>query len=308
MKINEAKKIMKLETTKERENAFYTLYDVDGQKEVLEQFQAKVTALKLPKRASKAKVQEQYINLLELVLEYSHAIFFLYSKDRINKNINAFKKMALAVIREENVIKAFKQFNRLYDYREQNQEPQEPQEPQEQIIIDSDCLALEHIDNLQKELDNDITVSGGSVEDKKAYMKFAIIALATGATASEITDSSYSIDLKKTSLFDSDYVGQLIGEIREYQETRQKPLSERGIRNGVEKLKLAITSNMKEKIEGNHTSSLERYNVSLKMWESGDKEGRKPLKPKLTLHCSNFYDLNSLYIECLTTKKKEKKD
>ena len=289
MKINEAKKIMKLETTKERENAFYTLYDVDGQKEVLEQFQAKVTALKLPKRASKAKVQEQYINLLELVLEYSHAIFFLYSKDRINKNINAFKKMALAVIREENVIKAFKQFNRLYDYREQNQEPQQQEE---QIIIDNDCLALEHIENLKKELDSDITVEGGgSVEDKKAYMKFAIIALATGATASEITDTGYFIE-DRVSIYDNKYISKLVEELREYssnrtaskinKETQKREwvrcnFSERGIRNGVDKLKL---------------------NLSVSLWE---RIGSK------ATHCRNFYHLSFLYAECIATQKREQK-
>jgi len=267
MKINEAKKIMKLETTKERENAFYTLYGVDGQKEVLEQFQAKVTALKLPKRTSKAKIQEQYINLLELVLEYSHAIFFLYSKDRINKNINAFKKMALAVIREENVTKAFKQFNRLYDYKEQNQEPQEQEQ---QIIIDNDCLALEHIDNLKKELDSDITVSGGSVEDKKAYIKFAIIALATGATASEITDKEYPIE-NRASIYNEKFISKVTKELRAYQENRDKPLSERGIRNGIDKLKLSLSVNLRDKI--------------------GDK----------ATHCRNFYHLSFLYSECKTS-------
>jgi len=285
MKINEAKKIMKLETTKERENAFYTLYGVDGQKEVLEQFQEKLIALRvIPetnrrmkrenlKKINDAKYTEQYLELLELILEYSHAIFFLYSKDRINKNINIFKKMALKEISVDNVNKAFKQFNRLpHIYKEQNQEGEgEHENQEEQITIDNDCLALEHIKNLRKELDSDITVSGGgSIEDKKAYMKFAIIALATGATASEITDKEYPIE-NRASIYDEKFIIKTTKELRVYQENRDKPLSERGIRNGIDKLKLSL---------------------SVKL---GDKLGDK------ATHCRNFYHLSFLYSECKTS-------
>ena len=281
MKINEAKKIMKSETTKERENAFYTLYGVDSQKDVLEQFKAKVTALKVVpytnKRMSKAKIelkvnaqyQEQYTKLLELILEYSHAIFFLYSKERINKNFSTYRKVAIQSIKAENVERAFSQFKRLYNYKEAVEEPTKPIE--EPIIIDDNCLALEHINTLKDMLDKDIKVMGGSVDDKKAYMKFAIISLATGETARDILDIDYPIDPYHNALIDYEYIKNLIIEIREYQTKRSKPLSERGIRNGVDKLKLSMSKKLHEKVD-------EKYS-----------------------HCRNFNHLIYLHKECRTS-------
>ena len=259
MEINEAKKIMKSETTKERGNAFYTLYGVDSQKDVLEQFKGKVTALKVVpfenKRMSKAKVelkvnaqyQEQYTKLLELILEYSHAIFFLYSKERINKNFSTYKKIAIQSIQAENVERAFSQFKRLYNYKEAIEEPTKPIE--DTMIIDNDCLALEHINTLRDMLNEDIKVMGGSVEDKKAYMKFAIISLAIGETSKNILDVEYPIDPYRNAIIDYEYIKTLIKELREYQIKRSKPLSERGIRNGIDKLKLSMSKKLHEKID-----------------------------------------------------------
>jgi len=280
MKLNEAKKIMKKETTTERESAFYTLYGVGTQKEVLEQFRSEVTALKVipfkNNRMKKEKVeqkvnaqyQEQYIKLLELILKYSHAIFFLYSKERINKNFSAYRKVAIESIKKENVEKAFKSFNRLYNYQEPTTEPIE--EPSEDLIIDDSCLALKHIEALKEQLSKDLKVMGGSVDDKKAYMKIAIVSLATGATAKEITDKDYTIDLKRT-IYDVKYIETLISEIRAYQQTRVKPLSERGIRNGIDKLKLSMSETLYSKIDKKYS------------------------------HCRNFNHLISLYKECLTS-------
>jgi hypothetical protein len=279
MKINEAKKIMKSDTTKERENAFYTLYNVKGQKEVLEQFKSKVTALKVEpyqnKRMSKAKVelkvnaqyQEQYIKLLELILEYSHAIFFLYSKERINKNFSAYIKVAMQSIKTENVERAFSQFKRLYNYKEAIEEPiKTREEPTE--TIDNDCLALEHINTLKTELAKDIKVMGGSVDDKKAYIKFAIVSLATGATPKDMLAVDYNIDPKK-SIVAFENINTLITELRAYQTERK--LSERGIRNGIDKLELPMSKALHEKVKGKYS------------------------------HCRNFNHLIHLYKECITS-------
>jgi len=286
MKINEAKKIMKSETTKERENAFYTLYSVDSQKDVLEQFRAKVTALKVVpyenKRMSKAKVQlkieaqyqEQYIKLLELILEYSHAIFFLYSKERINKNFSTYRKVAMQSIKSENVEKAFSQFKRLYNYKEAIEEPTKTIE-ESTMIVDDNCLALEHINTLEDMLEKDIKVMGGSVEDKRAYIKFAIISLATGATAKDILDVEYNIDLKK-SIFNHKYITNLVSELRTYQTERK--LSERGIRNGIDKLKLSMSTKLHEKVDKKYS------------------------------HCRNFNHLIYLHKSCQTSSTQKAKN
>jgi len=281
MKIDEAKRIMKTETTKERETALYTLYNVKTQKDVLEQFKTKVTALKVVpyenKRMGKAKVQlkvnaqyqEQYIKLLELVLEYSHAIFFLYSNGRINKNIKAYEKIARLSIKAENVEKAFDNFKRIYSYREPQKESQE--ESQEEVkVIDSSCLALEHIRKLKELINTDIIVKRETIEDKKAYMKFAIVSLAVGITAKDILDVKYSISPKKTIL-DYEYVNSLVSELRAYQKERIKPLSERGIRNGVDNLKLPMSESL-------YYHANKKYS-----------------------HCRNFNHLIYLNKECLTS-------
>jgi len=290
MKINEAKKIMKSDTTKERENAFYTLYNVKSQKEVLEQFKSKVTALKVEpyqnKRMSKAKVelkvnaqyQEQYIKLLELILEYSHAIFFLYSKERINKNFSAYRKVAIESIKNENVEKALKQFNRLYNYKEPTEEPTNTEEPI--MIIDNDCLALEHIDTLKTELTKDTKVMGGKLDDKKAYIKFAIVSLSTGATPKDMLDVDYNIDPKK-SIVDFENINTLITELRAYQAERK--LSERGIRNGIDKLELPMSKALHEKIKGKY-SHCRNFNHLIHLYKecitsSHQKQAKSPLKP-----------------------------
>jgi hypothetical protein len=279
MKISEAKKIMKSDATKERENAFYTLYNAESQKEVLEQFKSKVTALKVEqyenKRMSKTKVelkvnaqyQEQYMKLLELILEYSHAIFFLYSKERINKNFSAYRKVAMQSIKTENVERAFSQFKRLYNYKEAIEEPiKTREEPTE--TIDNDCLALEHINTLKTELAKDIKVMGGSVDDKKAYIKFAIVSLATGATPKDMLAVDYNIDPKK-SIVAFENINTLITELRAYQTERK--LSERGIRNGIDKLELPMSKALHEKVKGKYS------------------------------HCRNFNHLIHLYKECITS-------
>jgi hypothetical protein len=289
MLTKEIKKQIKQADIKERSEAFYTLYGVDSQKELLEQFESKVTALKVEpitnkrlsaksKREREEKnLSEQYTKLLELILNYSHAIFFLYSKSQINKNLIAYQRVALKNIDESNVKKAFGLVKRLRDYKAPKEEPKE--DKKEPLVVNSDCLAVEHINTLKSDLESDnINVRVDQKEDKKAYMKFAIISLATGTTASEITDSSYNIDLEKTSIFDSAYIGQLIEEIREYQETRQKPLSERGIRNGVDKLQLPLSANLKKELE----------------------EKASKAKKELPTHCRNFNHLAFLYNECRT--------
>ncbi len=246
---------MKINTAKERENAFYTLYGVKGQKDVLEQFKARVTALKaVPfennrmskenvEKENKARYKEEYIQLLELILEYSHAMFFLYSKDRINKNFSAYSKVANQLLRAENVKKAFSKFKRLHNYIE----PKEESETEESVmIIDSSCLALEHIDTLKKELEkDDIKIMGGSVDSRKAYIKFAIVSLATGANSKDILDVNYDISPKK-SIVDFEYINTLVSELRAYQAERK--LSERGIRNGIDKLKLSMSNGLHEKV------------------------------------------------------------
>ena len=280
MNIEQAKRLIKSENSKERENAFFTLYGVRTQKEVLEQFRTEVTTLKVTpyqnKRMSEAKVklkideqyQEQYIKLLELILKYSHAIFFLYSKERINKNLSNYRKIAIESIKSENVEKAFKQFSRIYNYQEPT-----TTKPQKEVkeIIDDNCLALEHINTLKEELKKDIKVMGGSVEDKKAYMKFAIISLAIGETSKNILDVEYPIDPYHNSIIDYKYIETLIKELREYQTKRPKPLSERGIRNGIDKLKLSMSKNLYEKINKKYS------------------------------HCRNFNHLIHLHRECKTS-------
>ena len=290
MLTNEIKKTIKLSDSKERSEAFFTLYGAKSQKELLEQFENKVKALRVTpaktgrqsakvRKAEKSRVEtetaNQYPLLLELVLEYSHAIFFLYSKSQINKNIIAYQKVALTHLDESKVKKVFGFIKRLRDYKE-IPETSTGEGEKEVKVIDSSCVALENINTLKTALDNnDLKVRKDQVEDKKAYMKFAIISLATGATATDITDIDYTIDTGR-SIFDSAYIGQLIEEIREYQETRQKPLSERGIRNGVDKLQLALSPKLKKELD----------------------EKAKKAEKALSTHCRNFNHLVALYKEC----------
>ena len=201
-------------------------------------------------------------------MKYSHAIFFLYSKERINKNLSNYRKIAIESIKSENVEKAFKQFSRIYNYQEPT-----TTKPQKEVkeIIDDNCLALEHINTLKEELKKDIKVMGGSVEDKKAYMKFAIISLAIGETSKNILDVEYPIDPYHNSIIDYKYIETLIKELREYQTKRPKPLSERGIRNGIDKLKLSMSKNLYEKINKKYS------------------------------HCRNFNHLIHLHRECKTS-------
>lgn len=316
---NERAKLNKIEDAQERENAFYTLYGVKTQKEILEQFKAKVVALKVVptdnnrmKKENRDKLdqenyQEQYTKLLELVLEYSHAIFFLYSKWRINKNLTAYRKVAIESIHQDNVKKAFELIKRLRDYQEPTEEPRE--EPI--TVVDNDCLALKHIEDLKGILEEgNPNVRVDQKDDKLAYIRFAIVSLATGATASEIIDSLVAEE--KKSIYDTKYINKLISEIREYQKKRtvgkkkkQTALTERGVRNGVEKLNIPISKTLYIKIK---ESNIKRITVLQKKLEGTKKEDEKEkiinliekMKEDPT-SCRNFNDFCFLYNECHTS-------
>lgn len=270
---NEFTKLNRLEDERERKLAFTTLYNVDSQKELLEQFESKVTALKVEpttnkrmKKANREKLdrqnlEAQYTKLLELCLEYSHAMFFLYTKHSINKNITAYRRMALSLLDKDNVERAFSMLKRLRDYRE----PQQIEAPQPLRAIDNDCLALSNIESLRELLKGDLGVRSDQIEDKKFYIKMSIISLSTGANAKDIIDN----EIGKIIYSDSDYISNLISDVQKYQ--ANKKLSDRGIRNGVDKLRIPLSVKLKEKV--------------------GDK----------ATHCRNFNHLVFLYRECLTS-------
>lgn len=312
-------KINKLSDMEERENAFYTLYRVTKSKDVLTQFEVRVSELKIETKPKKAKeLEEQYTKLLELVLNYSHAIFYLYSKSQINKNLIAYRRVALNHIDSNNTDKAFKLVARLRDYKEQSEPSEEPI-----VVVDSKCLALDHIEELKKDLENDnINAKTGVKEDKKAYMKIAIIALGTGARVGEIM-SDFEANPKKT-IFDAKYLNKLLKEIQEYQKERK--LSERTIRNGIDNLELGLSKALAQKEEESFNESHSKWVQSVKIWEDKeerfngthkewrlavkawekDKAGKKkpekkPSEPTLSSHCRNINHLKSLYLECIQT-------
>lgn len=273
MNLEKVKKENRLQDERERKQAFLTLYSVDSQKDLLEQFESKLTALKVEPTTNKRMKKEnrekldrqnleaQYTRLLELCLEYSHAIFFLYTKHSINKNITAYRRVALAILDKDNVERAFSMLKRLRDYRE----PQQTEEKKEIKFIDSDCLALSNIESLRATLKGDLGVRSDQIEDKKFYIKIAIVALAIGANYKEIIEG-----VKYNNIYnDKNYIESLLKDVREYQ--AERGLSDRGIRNGVDKLKIPLSLKLKEKI--------------------GDK----------ATHCRNFNHLRFLYIECSTS-------
>ena len=297
-------KLNRRDDLKERENAFYTLYGVKSQKAILELFEDEVSKLKIiftqeKKLSKKAKeMQEQkskevqYPKILELILKYSHAIFYLYGKSQINKNLIAFRKVAMINIDDENVDKAFKTINRLRDYKEEKEE-------EEELIITGSCLALGLIERLKKQLEDGVKANkGGNKEDKEAYIQIAIIALSTGAKHKEILDEklSYSIDPKK-SLYDVEYISNLLLNIQEYQKTRN--FSERVVRNGIDNLELPLSQELQEKEAESYQSSFEKWQEAHKEWEQSDKTKREPAKPILSKHCRNINHLNFLYKECV---------
>jgi len=291
----------------EREKAFFTLYGVKSQKEILGLFEKEVkeikiisTKKKLSKKAKEEqeqKIEEQYPKILELILKYSHAIFYLYSKNQINKNIVAFRKVAIEEINSENVDKAFKMINRLRDYKE------EPKTKEQTQTIDSDCVGLSHIEKLKKDLEEDnIKANTANLEDKRTYAKVAIIALATGARIGEIL-KDFEID-KNSTIYDVEYIGKLLKEVQEYQSLRtdkngkKNPFSERVIRNGIDNLKLPLSQQLKESEEKSYEASFEKWQEAHEKWEQSDKAQREPAKPILSTHCRNINHLNFLYKEC----------
>ena len=303
LKINKSSDIV------EREKAFYTIYEVTSQKDLLANFErdVKIIAFATEKisKASKTKqnkaLEQEYTSLLELMLNYSHAIFYLYSKSQINKNLIAYRKIALNHLNAKNVNDAFKLVARLRDYKEQEQEPKE--EPLK--VLDSDCVALEHINSLKDKLEkDDIDAKTGSKEDKIVYMKIAIIALGTGARIGEII-STFEANPNNT-IFDAKYLNRLLKEVQEYQGEREFP--ERTIRNGIDNLKLALSKKLQKQEEKSYNDSLEKWETAIKEWEQDEKPKkdkglkfqREPSKPKLSSHCRNINHLNSLYNYCIS--------
>ena len=301
-------KLNRLDDAGEREKAFFTLYGVKSPKEILGLFEKEVKKIKITpiqkKLSKKAKeeqeqksIEEQYPKILELILKYSHAIFYLYSKNQINKNIVYFRKVAIENINDENVDKAFKAINRLRDYKE------EPKAKEHTQTIDSDCVALSHIEKLKKDLDEDnIKANTAIKEDKRTYAKVGIVALATGARVGEIL-KDFKID-KNSTIYDVEYIGKLLKEVQEYQSIRtdkkgeKNPFSERVMRNGIDNLKLPLSQQLKESEEKSYEASFEKWQEAHEKWEQSDKAQREPAKPILSTHCRNINHLNFLYKEC----------
>ena len=301
-------KLNRTDDLRERENAFYTLYGVKSQKEILGLFEDEVKEIKITpikkKLAKKAKemqeqksIEEQYPKILELILKYSHAIFYLYSKNQINKNIISFRKIAMININDENVNKAFKMINRLRDYKE------EPKTKEHTQTINSDCVALSHIEKLKKDLEEDnIKANTAIKEDKRTYAKVGIVALATGARVGEIL-KDFEID-EATTIYDAKYIDRLLKEVQEYQNIRtdkngtKKPFSERVVRNGIDNLKLPLSQQLKESEENSYQTSFEKWQEAHEKWEQSNKAQREPAKPILSTHCRNINHLNFLHKEC----------
>jgi len=282
-----------------REELLQAFYKSTSKKEILENFNIELTQIK----GSKI---ERYTQLLEQILKYSHAIIFghkvrtatEWKKDFLemaeqNKKLNLDKK---------DIDKAFSFIRSTYKREIKRMATAEPKPPKPTKTIESsDCVARIEIERLKTQLDNRTykLTRSQKEEDKRTYIKIAIVALATGENLPSITET-LKVTQEKGNIYFSDGVEKIKGAILWHQEEKDEAKNLDKARATVQGYLRDIKNHYKEKIEkkSNIGSGIRKGIVALDI----KREPRKGKATDATIEiCKNFYDLNALYRECLTS-------
>lgn len=239
-----------------RDELLLQIYGVTTQKDLQQLFKDELIEAK---RLSHSK---QYIRLLELITHYFYAISFDYSTATINNHRTEYRKIAKTILDDKIVSKVFSFLN----------SPVKSQAKEKQIKdikVDDKCEAITQITRLQTQLiDETYTLTRGQKEeDKRAYIKVSILALATGSRLTEIMEKLEVTTKDKQSHFNGVHSKILVIDIS----TTKKYL--------------------KEIREHYHERLIKKVDISTGL--------RKAIKQLDISGAGNINDLNKLYRDCL---------
>jgi len=271
-----------------REETFLLVYGVKAPKAVFELYKEDLMQVK---RLSKTK---QETGLLKLVTKYSYAILYCYGHISIRNNRDEYRKEAVKVLGSlKKVSRNFKSGSRVievddredygtklvYDAFDLIKIPTEPKEPKtsKKDLNDSSntCIAKDEINRLKEELDTKSykLSKGQKEEDKKIFIKVALVALSTGARLKEITETLELSSKKGVIYFTNE------------EDTEEGIILELDIKTVRAYLK-DIRSHYSERIA-------KGTDISTGI--------RKAVKRLNIPNCGNTNNLNTLYRDCLTS-------
>ena len=256
-----------------REDLLVAIYQTSSKKELLAQFDSKLSG-------AKGSATQRYTHLLEQVLFYSHAIIFDHGVQtahnyRQNFMSTAKKNKSLKLSNTE-VEKAFSFFNRTEKkalVREINEATKTPQNST--LESNSECTAKDEIKGLKAQLDNESyeLSRGQKSDDKEVFIMIAIVALATGARFGEIMENLIITVRKGVIYFDDGLTvekGVILG------------LEPKTVQNYIKSIRKHYKARIEAKIDIG----------------TGVRKNIKKLKiPK----GQNLNNLNALYKKCLTS-------
>ena len=257
-----------------REDLLTAIYQTSSKKDLLAQFDSKLSG-------AKGSATQRYTHLLEQVLFFSHAIIFGHGVQtahnyRQNFMSTAKKNKSLKLSNEE-VEKAFSFLNRTEKkalVKEVNEAIQTPQNSP--LESNNECIAKDEIRGLKAQLDNKSyeLSRGQKAEDKEVFIMIAIVALATGARFSDIMEN-LKISTKKGVTYFDDGLTVQEGVILE--------LDTKTVQNYLK----SIRKHYKARIEA-------KMDIGTGV--------RKNIKKLNIPKGQNINHLNALYRECVTSK------
>ena len=255
-----------------REDLLVAIYQTSSKKELLAQFDSKLSGVK-------GSATQRYIHLLEQVLFYSHAIIFDHGVQTAHNYRQNFmstaKKNKLLKLSNEDVEKAFSFLNRTEKKALTKEVSTVTETPQKSTLEGDDkCIAKDEIRDLKAQLDDETyeLSRGQKKEDKEAFIKIAIVALSTGARLNDIMEN-LTISTKKAKIFFND--GLTVQE---------------GVILGLEPK--TVQSYIKS-IRKHYSDRIGKVDISTGI--------RKAVKKLNIPNCGNLNHLNALYKECLTS-------
>jgi len=186
----------------ERTDLLTAIYQVSSKKELIAQFDSKLSS-------AKGSATQRYTHLLEQIVFYSHAIIFGHGVQTAHNYRQNFmstaKKNKLLKLSNKDVEKAFSFLNRTEKKALIKEFSTVTETPQKSTLeSDNKCIAKDEIRDLKAQLDNETyeLSRGQKAEDKEIYIKIAIIALATGARFSDIMENLIISTKKGVTIFD----------------------------------------------------------------------------------------------------------
>ncbi len=257
----------------EREDLLTAIYQTSSKKELLAQFDYKLSG-------AKGTTAQRYTHLLEQVVFYSHAIIFGHGVQTAHNYRQNFmstaKKNKSLKLSSEDVEKAFSFLNRTEKKSLIKETAKVTEAPQKSTLeSNNECIAKDEINRLKAQLDNETyeLAKGQKVEDKVIFIKVALVALSVGARLKDIMED-LTVSTKKGVICFNDGLRETEGVILELDtKTVQSYLK-------------AIRSHYSDRI-------IKGTDISTGI--------RKAIKRLNIPNCQNTNHLNQLYKECLTS-------